>query len=94
MARAYPFASQVSFPTMIVLDIVFILFKEIVYKNYSFFPKGRSMANITLSWQSHQPMKELDFFEEICLNSLYAARAVKVAAVVDSDGRMVTGSNW
>ena len=36
-------------------------------------------------------MEELDFFEEICLISLYAARAVKFAAVVDSDGRMVTG---
>jgi hypothetical protein len=36
-------------------------------------------------------MEELDFFEEICLISLYAGRAVKFAAVVDSDGRMVTG---
>jgi hypothetical protein len=36
-------------------------------------------------------MEELDFFEEICLNSLYATKAVKFAAVVDSDGRMLTG---
>jgi hypothetical protein len=36
-------------------------------------------------------MKELDFFEEICLNSLYATKAVKFAAVVDSDGRMLAG---
>jgi len=33
MTRAYAFASQyVSLPTVIVLDIVFILFKEIVYE--------------------------------------------------------------
>jgi hypothetical protein len=36
-------------------------------------------------------MEELDFFEEICLTSLYAAKAVKFAAVVDSNGKMVTG---
>jgi hypothetical protein len=36
-------------------------------------------------------MEELDFFEEICLTSLYATKAVKFAAVVDSDGRMLTG---
>jgi hypothetical protein len=36
-------------------------------------------------------MEELDFFEEICLNSLYATKAVKFAAVVDSDGRMLIG---
>ncbi|MDQ6669132.1 MAG: hypothetical protein M3Y53_13045 [Thermoproteota archaeon] len=37
MTRAYVFASQyLSFPTVIVWDIVFILFKEIVYKNYSY----------------------------------------------------------
>ena len=36
-------------------------------------------------------MEELDFFEEICLNSLYATKAVKFAAVVDSDGKVVTG---
>jgi hypothetical protein len=37
MTRAYAFASQcVSFPTVIVLNIVFILFKEIAYKNYSY----------------------------------------------------------
>ena len=36
-------------------------------------------------------MEELDFFEEICLTSLYATNAVKFAAVVDSNGKMVTG---
>jgi hypothetical protein len=36
-------------------------------------------------------MEELDFFEEICLTSLYATKAVKFAAVVDSNGKMVTG---
>jgi hypothetical protein len=36
-------------------------------------------------------MEELDFFEEICLTSLYTTRAVKFAAVVDSNGKMVTG---
>ncbi len=36
-------------------------------------------------------MEELDFFEEICLTSLYTTKAVKFAAVVDSNGKMVTG---
>ena len=36
-------------------------------------------------------MEELDFFAEICLNSLYTTKAVKFAAVVDSDGRMLAG---
>jgi hypothetical protein len=36
-------------------------------------------------------MEELDFFDEICLTSLYATKAVKFAAVVDSTGKMVTG---
>ncbi|MFZ0514844.1 MAG: hypothetical protein WAM14_24795 [Candidatus Nitrosopolaris sp.] len=36
-------------------------------------------------------MEELDFFEEICLISLYATKAVKFAAVVDSNGKIVTG---
>jgi len=36
-------------------------------------------------------MEELDFFEEICLASLYATKAVKFATVVDSNGKMVTG---
>jgi hypothetical protein len=36
-------------------------------------------------------MEELDFFEEICLISLYATKAVKFAAVVNSNGKMVTG---
>src|SRR5215469_7855399 len=33
-------------------------------------------------------MEEVDFFHEICLLSLYASRAVKFAAVVDS-GKMI-----
>ena len=36
-------------------------------------------------------MEELDFFEEICLTSLYATKAVKFTAVVDSNGKVVTG---
>ena len=38
-------------------------------------------------------MEELDFFEEICLTSLYATRAVKFAAVVDSNGKVVTAKS-
>jgi hypothetical protein len=36
-------------------------------------------------------MEKLDFFEEICLTSLYATKAVKFAAVVDSNGKIVAG---
>jgi hypothetical protein len=36
-------------------------------------------------------MEERDFFEEVCLISLYATRAVKFTAVVDSYGRIVVG---
>jgi len=32
-------------------------------------------------------MEELDFFEEICLTSLYSSKAVLIAAVVNSNGR-------
>ena len=34
-------------------------------------------------------MEEADFFHEICLISLYASRAVKFAAVVDSKGKVI-----
>ena len=34
-------------------------------------------------------MEEVDFFHEICLISLYASRAVKFAAVVDSKGKLI-----
>ena len=34
-------------------------------------------------------MEEADFFHEICLVSLYASRAVKFAAVVDSKGKLI-----
>jgi hypothetical protein len=34
-------------------------------------------------------MEEVDFFHEICLLSLYASRAVKFAAVVDSKGKLI-----
>ena len=34
-------------------------------------------------------MEELDFFHEICLISLYASRALKFAAVVDSKGKLI-----
>jgi hypothetical protein len=50
MTRAYAFASQnVSFPTVIVLDIVFILFKEIAYKNYGYLRNilAKDKCNIT-----------------------------------------------
>ena len=36
-------------------------------------------------------MEERDFFEEVCLISLYATKAVKFTAVVDSDGGIVVG---
>ena len=36
-------------------------------------------------------MEERDFFEEVCLISLYATKAVKFTAVVDSDGCIVVG---
>jgi len=36
-------------------------------------------------------MEELDFFEEICLISLYVTNEGKFTAVVDSNGKMVTG---
>ena len=34
-------------------------------------------------------MEEADFFHEICLISLYASRAVKFVAVVDSKGKLI-----
>ncbi|HXX97759.1 MAG TPA: hypothetical protein VEL11_11660 [Candidatus Bathyarchaeia archaeon] len=34
-------------------------------------------------------MEEADLFHEICLISLYASRAVKFAAVVDSKGKLI-----
>ncbi len=34
-------------------------------------------------------MEEADFFHEICLISLYASKAVKFAAVVDSKGKLI-----
>jgi hypothetical protein len=34
-------------------------------------------------------MREADFFHEICLIALYASRAVKFAAVVDSKGKLI-----
>jgi hypothetical protein len=34
-------------------------------------------------------MEEVDFFHEMCLLSLYASRAVKFAAVVDSKGKLI-----
>ena len=34
-------------------------------------------------------MEEVDFLHEICLISLYASRAVKFAAVVDSKGKLI-----
>ena len=34
-------------------------------------------------------MEEADFFHEICLIALYASRAVKFAAVVDSKGKLI-----
>ncbi len=36
-------------------------------------------------------MEERDFFEEVCLISLYATKAVKFTSVVDSNGKMVVG---
>jgi len=36
-------------------------------------------------------MEELDFFEEICLTSLYASKAVRFTAVVDSKGKLILG---
>jgi hypothetical protein len=36
-------------------------------------------------------MEERDFFEEVCLISLYATKAVKFTAVVDSNGSIVVG---
>jgi hypothetical protein len=34
-------------------------------------------------------LEEVDFFHEICLIALYASRAVKFAAVVDSKGKLI-----
>jgi hypothetical protein len=36
-------------------------------------------------------LEEFDFFEEVCLTSLCATNAVKFAAVVDSNGTILTG---
>jgi hypothetical protein len=50
MTRGYAFASQnVSFPTVFVLDIVFILFAEIAYKNYGYLTSilARDKCDIT-----------------------------------------------
>jgi hypothetical protein len=35
-------------------------------------------------------LEEFDFFDEVCLTSLYATKAVKFAAFVDSNGTMIT----
>jgi hypothetical protein len=49
MTRGYAFASQnVSFPTVIVLDIVFISFKEIAYKNYGYLTNILARENVIL----------------------------------------------
>src|SRR5438034_3337444 len=36
-------------------------------------------------------MEEVEFFEEICLTSLYANKAVRFTAVVDSKGKLIVG---
>jgi hypothetical protein len=36
-------------------------------------------------------LEEADFFHEICLIALYASRAVKFTAVVDSNGKLILG---
>jgi hypothetical protein len=36
-------------------------------------------------------MEELDFFDEICLVSLYASKTVRFTAVVDSKGKLIMG---
>jgi hypothetical protein len=36
-------------------------------------------------------MEECDFFDEICLISLYASKTVKFTAVVDSKGKLFLG---
>lgn len=36
-------------------------------------------------------MEEADFFHEICLIALYASKAVKFTAVVDSNGKLILG---
>ena len=38
---------------------------------------------------SQASMEELDFFDEICLISLYAGKAVSFTAVVDSNGKLI-----
>jgi len=38
---------------------------------------------------SQASMEELDFFDEICLISLYASKAVRFTAVVDSNGKLI-----
>lgn len=55
--RGYAFASQnVSFPTAIVLDIAFISFKKIAYKNYGYLTNilARDKCNITPFRQNSQ----------------------------------------
>jgi hypothetical protein len=47
------------------------------------------MINITHWIDSQASMEELDFFDEICLISLYAGKAVRFTAVVDSNGKLI-----
>ena len=49
------------------------------------------MINITHWIDSQSSMEELDFFDEICLISLYASKAVRFTAVVDSKGKLIIG---
>src|SRR5947208_1418998 len=47
------------------------------------------MINITYWIDSQASMEELDFFDEICLISLYVGKAVSFTAVVDSNGKLI-----
>ena len=48
------------------------------------------MINITHWIDSQASMEELDLFDEICLISLYADKAVRFTAVVDTNGKLIT----
>jgi len=60
---------------------------EIFWASASILTKWLILWNLLSNWL----LEEADFFHEICLIALYASRAVKFTAVVDSNGKLILG---
>ena len=60
---------------------------EIFWASASILTKWLILWNLLSNWL----LEETDFFHEICLIALYASRAVKFTAVVDSNGKLILG---